>query len=268
MITKVFLFFPESDDAVLKIVENFSVFENAIESTLKLIKSIRTIDKYELWYDHENISTFLTTTKKFIHGQYWAKRDNQLRFQLGSKCQDICLINSKKHFQYFIWRLNDLSLKVAPRILGALIEKHHSSPDETVRCLLLNIINSLEADRHFICLLKDAHKVIGLPQMFHIDYVSDHHEFEIWQKTNNKVEFNIRDLSRFIATNYIWEKQKIYREIETGNYWYFDNYHKDNRVHYEVFDSTGKVHLGEANENGCIDYSKADGSKKIDYLFN
>lgn len=51
----------------------------------------------------------------------------------------------------------------------------------------------------------------------------------------------------------------VYKEKSTGYYWYLDNFHK---THYEVFDKTGKKHIGEANLDGKIDFSRADSKKQ------
>ncbi len=79
-------------------------------------------------------------------------------------------------------------------------------------------------------------------------------------------KFSLDDKSLFQKTNSIYTptKQRVYREIRTGYYWYFDAYHKN---HYEVFDSNNK-HLGEASLDGIIDYSKADATKSIKSLIN
>lgn len=52
----------------------------------------------------------------------------------------------------------------------------------------------------------------------------------------------------------------VYKEKSTGYYWYMDMFHK---THYEVFDGTGKEHIGEADLNGNIDRSKKDSKKHI-----
>lgn len=69
-----------------------------------------------------------------------------------------------------------------------------------------------------------------------------------------------RDL--FVVTPLVWGKQRIYRKKSDGSYWYFDFFHKDNKLHYEVFDSEGK-HMGEADMNGIVNYSKKDSNKLI-----
>ena len=79
-------------------------------------------------------------------------------------------------------------------------------------------------------------------------------------------QFSLADKSKFQRTNSIYypTKQRVYREIRTGYYWYFDVYHKN---HYEVFDENDN-HLGEASLEGVIDSSKADPSRSIRSLIN
>lgn len=56
--------------------------------------------------------------------------------------------------------------------------------------------------------------------------------------------------------------RKVYRHLKNKTYWYVDNLHIGKAAHIEVFDSNGKKHLGEANLQGILDYSKADSKKK------
>ena len=64
-----------------------------------------------------------------------------------------------------------------------------------------------------------------------------------------------------------WGKQRIYQRIEDGNYWYFDFYHRENKIHYEVFDVAGS-HLGEANAEGALVDGKADAKKSISKILH
>ncbi|MTJ11977.1 hypothetical protein FJR11_05070 [Anabaena sp. UHCC 0187] len=73
----------------------------------------------------------------------------------------------------------------------------------------------------------------------------------------------LRDTTRFKKTANKCQGRSIYIELTTGRYWYVDNLHKSN-PHLEVFDKTGKNHLGEADLDGNINYSKSDSDKIID----
>ena len=83
---------------------------------------------------------------------------------------------------------------------------------------------------------------------------------------SGKKEFSLNDMSLFQKTNSIYmpTKQRVYREIRTGRYWYLDALHKN---HYEVFDANDN-HIGEASLDGVLDYSKADKSRSIKALIN
>ena len=73
------------------------------------------------------------------------------------------------------------------------------------------------------------------------------------------------DSQRFEYTQRIHKPsgRKIYREILSGRYWYIDNLHFGQKSHIEVFDPTGKKHIGEADLiRGEVDQTKADPDKK------
>lgn len=71
----------------------------------------------------------------------------------------------------------------------------------------------------------------------------------------------MRNTKRFEPTSKIAPKvkTKIYQEIDTGRYWYFDNFHGNE---FEVCDSTGK-HIGVADLEGNIDTTKAVNGRSI-----
>lgn len=79
--------------------------------------------------------------------------------------------------------------------------------------------------------------------------------------------FSLEDKNRFQKTNFKHEKQAIYLEKSTGYYWYNDFFHKDNKAHFEVFDSNGN-HLGEASMQGVLDTSQKDKTKTIRNVIN
>lgn len=115
-----------------------------------------------------------------------------------------------------------------------------------------------------------------------IDFNSNDIMFSIWNlfdddntRFNNIVSelFKYKSLldnpTRFVPTGKIYtpSKQQIYKEINTGYYWYLDYQHKENKKHFEVFDSTGKLHLGEADMNGIInERAKKPGRTIVQYL--
>ncbi|NET59904.1 MAG: hypothetical protein F6K47_28270 [Symploca sp. SIO2E6] len=73
----------------------------------------------------------------------------------------------------------------------------------------------------------------------------------------------LRDSQRFNKTTKRYDGRVVYCEIATGRYWYVDNLHSGKAAHLEVFDKTGKQHLGEADLQGTIDESKCDHDKTL-----
>ncbi|HLP45190.1 MAG TPA: hypothetical protein VK186_17980 [Candidatus Deferrimicrobium sp.] len=73
----------------------------------------------------------------------------------------------------------------------------------------------------------------------------------------------LRDSRRFQVTSMPFQQgRKVYREIDTGYYWYVDNLHRGKASHIEVF-SKNFQHLGEADLQGHINYKSADKTKKL-----
>ena len=105
---------------------------------------------------------------------------------------------------------------------------------------------------------------------FTIYGIDFHEEYELCNLFNNdtshlplrKQPFQLKDNNEFVKTNYVYNNQIIYQELETGYFWYYDYFHKDNRAHYEVFDRFGN-HIGEASMTGELNRSLADSRKTI-----
>jgi hypothetical protein len=78
------------------------------------------------------------------------------------------------------------------------------------------------------------------------------------------VQTILRDSTRFHRTSLKYDGRFIYCELATGYYWYVDNFHRGRAAHLEVFDKTGKNHLGKADLKGEINKSKSHPNKSID----
>lgn len=75
------------------------------------------------------------------------------------------------------------------------------------------------------------------------------------------------DAERFERTNHFWNvagvDRRIFREIETGRYFYVDEGHPGLSAHLEVFDAQ-KKHVGEADiSTGAVDTSKRVEGREI-----
>lgn len=98
-----------------------------------------------------------------------------------------------------------------------------------------------------LSILKNGNEQIGIDNLFNVGHYSN-----VLHQRGIIYSFSLKDGSRFQKDGRIVQGQNVYREIETGYYWYSDNLHKN---HYEVFNRNGQ-HIGTANTDGVIDPSK------------
>lgn len=98
-----------------------------------------------------------------------------------------------------------------------------------------------------LSILKNGNEQIGIDNLVNVG-----HYVNVLLQRGIIYSFSLKDGTRFQKDGRIVQGQNVYREINTGYYWYLDNLHKN---HYEVFDRNGQ-HIGTANTDGVIDPSK------------
>jgi hypothetical protein len=253
-----FLLLPQTDGGLLEIIQTKDDYKQFVKEISDIV-SILSDHSVKLFYDSENIKTFIGTCEQFENEIYLANAANQIRSFISPKSVDIYTNLSKdKECIYVLWNLNKLLLvEYAPDIIAEIAEKMLSSPNE--KFLLLNISENIKADRNVLLVCKDAKHIPELPIFIRIMYVIDKSELALWLATNHIHDFSLFDKNRFTKTNFIEQGQRVFQENKTKYYWYLDNLHKN---HYEVFDNTGK-HFGESDLNGQIDNSKKKPAKTI-----
>ena len=122
--------------------------------------------------------------------------------------------------------------------------------------LLLNFEDSKFNGANYTCVIKDN------TQKINIDCVENIRQVDAWIERKCPKTLYIEDTKKFNKTSKNQKGAIIYKENNTGYYWYIDTLHKS---HYEVFDNN-KNHIAEANLSGKLDRTKSDRSKngKID----
>jgi hypothetical protein len=138
--------------------------------------------------------------------------------------------------------------------------------------LLVNFPNSKFAGVLSVSILKNG------ADSCELNCADDESELQAWLKSTGLIrreydpksksppldgETVLVDSGKFQKTHRLNAGRIVYREIETGWYWYVDNLHWGAEAQIEVFDSRG-LHIGEASLEGLIDRSKSDASKKFD----
>ncbi len=141
--------------------------------------------------------------------------------------------------------------------------------------LLINFPQSKFANLSVIVIIKNQDE----ENPINLDCVENKGSLTEWFETNlhlSSIEYDctstspptdtqtiLRDTDRFEPTSMFPQGRRVYREIETGYYWYVDNKHCGRGSHLEVFSSQGK-HIGVADLDGNIDISKVDPRKRLD----
>ena len=257
----IFLLFPQTDDTILEIIQDGISYKKFVKEISDIFSTLHKDNSIKLFYDSNNIRTFIDTCKQFEKETYLNNAESQIRSFISLKSANIQDNPTKDNScMYILWN-TDLLPSVEcnpPEIITEIAEKILSYPNE--KFLLLNISESLKADRRnvlFVC--KDAKHTFE-PKFALFPYVTDKSDLELWLATNHITIFSLLDKSRFTRTNRTEQGQRVFQEKNTNYFWYLDNFHKN---HFEVFDNTGKQHVGEANLQGQLDTSKRDGKKTL-----
>ena len=258
-----FVHFPENENDFFKIGEEVENYTTQIEEIALIKKKLKDdAANFELFYDKNNLESFVQKADTMTDGCYLGNIKSQLRRIIGIKSTDISEpVLRKNDCHYLSWEIRDFSItQLHPCLIEAAESKNLNSNNE--HTIIINLFDAFKSSRDSIHVIKDAVHYPELPILVAVPLVNGLNEFLSWFSLFINTAFSLRDSIKFQRTNFRWNLQCIYREISTGNYWYFDYFHKDNKVHYEVFNSEGN-HIGEATEVGILDRSKASKEKKI-----
>jgi len=255
-----FLLLPQTDDAILKIIQDENSYKQFVNEITDIIMSLPKDNSIKLFYDSNNVQTFIDICRQFEKETYLNNAANQIRSFISPKSANIKDKSTKdNNCIYVLWNYEKLPSVECnpPEIISEIAEKILLHPNE--KFLLLNISENIKADRNVLLVCKDAKHIPNLPAFTRIAFITDKSDLELWLATNHITTFSLLDDSRFARTNIIEQGQRVFQEINTRYFWYLDNFHKN---HYEVFNSTGKQHIGEADLYGKLDISKHDSTKK------
>jgi len=241
---KYYLYFPEDDHEV------FKSNEDLVKTVFDLSNLLK--GSCEVYYDENNIESY--SQKNKVLGVYLDDPIKQLRIKLsrlGAKS-----IHTNRIFKsdciYVQWNFDLMpNVSYTKPIIADLAERSFQFPDE--KLLLINLDDVISTCREKILVFKDAKHLADMPSSFaKIDFVTDAKELEIWQQTHDRDSFTLLNRSRFRRTSMVQQGKPVFEEINSGNYWYLDNFHKNE---YEVFDHQ-RSHIGVADMKGNLDKAK------------
>lgn len=112
------------------------------------------------------------------------------------------------------------------------------------RFLLINFIESQFNDCGCFDVNKDGHEYV-----IELDCIENKEALKLWLDLSiSPLDVFLRNTDRFVRTSFKQQGATVFQEITTSNYWYIDNFHRNE---FEVFNST-KQHIGVANIDGLM----------------
>ena len=259
---KAYIYFPETDVAFQNLHDNLDFYNRLIEELYLVKGKLKSFDDYELCFDQTNISAFINVANGYITDKYLASVKKRLQEIIGNKSKNVHLPKLRNpQIIYANWTI-DLNVSVTPFVIAEAAEDTlKDSINEKTICVCLG--NSVNVKREELHIIRDAVQISEFPSFVNVSATNDNIGFVRWTTTIPEGKFVLKGNANYEPLEKFWKKERIYKHKATGNYWYFDFNHKDNNIHYEVFDDTGNNHLGEADVNGNINPNTSSSQKKI-----
>lgn len=202
----------------------------------------------------EIIDEFQGIRSKFV--KIWIPRsvleqDRQYRSSFREPLENN--LNPDNSISCFEWNVDNAEVTPIDRLYNYWIERFD---DNQIGIILSNEVSPKDRKSMFL----DARHKSELPdRWYHYKCFSDRDGIMAFCESVGAIVFALCEGTKFTKANGFGPK--VYKEKETGYLWYLDMLHGN---HYEVFDSTGKIHIGEADvSTGRIDRSKAVRGRRI-----
>lgn len=259
---KAFLYLPETDAAFEMLHGNLDSYNEIINQLYAIKYKLKKHKDYSICYDSANVNNFLNVAHGFIQAPYLSGIKGQLQHILKYVGKDVNLPVMRNHQNVYANWIITVSVIHSPFVIAESAESSIAdNADETTICLCLG--NSLNTERDEIHIIKDLINETSLPALIPVKAVSSDVGFIRWITTLSPGVFKLSGNNDFEPLSKFWKKERIYKHKQTGEHWYFDFFHKGNKIHYEVFNATGATHLGEADINGNLIAGTNDENKKI-----
>lgn len=257
---RTFLYFPDCEAAFEALSKNDKIYTVIIKELYAIKHRLKNED-YELYYDSGNVSSFLEAAEGLVDPPYLAGIGNQLKRIISNKSRNVNTPYLRQaNCVYATWS-KDLNVSCAPFVFSESVEAMaKGGADDKVSCICFGDAN-LSTDILYI--IKDIAKGESEPVITSLTIIGSDVGFIRWISTLSDAQFKLKNNNDFEPLDRYWNKERIYKHKETETCWYFDFFHKENKAHYEVFDSTGTKHLGEADLDGNMRPGTANNTKAI-----
>ena len=255
-----YFIFPDKDDDFVTLGDNPETYKELISDIAVVKQQLKNHQDFELCYDAKNVKCFLEKAEILLDGVYLDNCRYQIQKILDTHSRNVDKNpRSNSTCIYVNWDIASCSVNQSDKIIAELSE---ATLDKKNKTILINIANAYSTDRDAIHVIKDAVHMNDLPIIISTPIINNVADFAEWYALVSNNGFSLRDRQKFERTTYRWIKQSIYRCLITGQYWYPDYFHRENKRHFEVFDGRG-IHLGEADEKGILKNGTSDKKKSI-----
>ena len=263
MDVSLFLFLPV-EDAVLDIPPTKEALSKLFTPLLQL-KSFAKMQgiSLKIFFDQENILQFKADLGEVLDdGSYLDKPSTLLRHFVGSHSSDVNKTQMlDSDCSYIRW---DTLTCTTDANVPLVIKSAFESPEATC---VLSISHKQPDDYFIVSIIKDRAYREGLPELKKIPLFFSADECVEWLSSLLHGHFSPLGNSDFIRTSFHWNNQSIFKRISDGSFWYFDFFHRENKIHYDVFDQKGD-HLGEASVDGYLMEGTKDKTKSIRHILH
>lgn len=261
-----YIIFPDSDEDFISLGDDILAYMAIPKQLLEIKETFPKNTFYTLFYSASNIHSFCNKADIICGGKYLEQINSQIKNLIGNHSCNVDVTIRPKVNYYYRWNLDNPSNNTYENS-NLIISATQTYGNSTTKVAIVSFKES-EWNRDVLPIITDAKHIKELPIISNIPYFYPYYSFIEWYKENsNNRTFSLLNVDEFERTNYLHDKMRIYRNLSSGDYWYYDYFHKDNKEHFEVFDATGH-HKGEANINGVIDTTKRDSSKSIAKVIN
>ena len=263
MEASLFILLPEGN-AVLDIPQTKEALDSLFVPLLRVKEYVRANGiSLRIFFDQENIIRFKTDAGQFVdEGTCLEKPVTILRRFIGSHSTDVNkdpLLDAE--CSYIRW---DTITCTADADAPLVVKSAFESPGAPC---VLSLSPVTPTDYFKVTLIKDRAYREDLPELKDIPLFFSADECIEWLSSLLAGHFSLVSNKAFMPTTYHWNNQRIFEKAEDGSYWYFDYFHRENKIHYEVFNHEGN-HLGEAGEDGLLVDDTADGNKTIRHILH
>lgn len=166
-------------------------------------------------------------------------------------------VNPDKNRTCYSWDISNTKTLPTEELYLYWIQRY----DETQEWV---IFTEKDSPKQTMSLFLDAIHIPELPnKWFRYKCFHEREKLVAFCKEVGALDFALCEGLQFSVANEfgLIKGAKVYKEKATGYLWYIDTLHKD---HIEVFNSTGKIHIGEADiSTGIIDKSKSVPGRRI-----